>query len=248
MNDYQAVPELLKDKIILITGAGDGIGAAAAKTYAAHGATCILLGRTVSKLEQIYDEIIAEGYPEPAIVPLDLNGATPTHYDQMAMTIKDQFGRLDGILFNASILGHIGPFGDIEPDQWQQIMQVNVNSAAFMLKSLLPVLRASEQASVIFTTSSVGREGRSFWNGYAVSKFATEGLMQVLAAEYANRNIRFNCINPGATQTQMRASAFPAEDASTLKTPQQIMPLYLYLMGDDSIQVNGQSLDCQPKK
>ncbi len=248
MNDYQASPTLLKDKTILITGAGDGIGAVAAKTYAAHGATCILLGRTVNKLESVYDEIVAEGHPEPAIIPLDLNGATPTHYEQMAMTIKDQFGRLDGILFNASILGHIGPFADIEPDQWQQIMQVNVNSTAFIIKALLPVLRASNNASVLLTTSSVGREGRSFWNGYAVSKFATEGMMQVLAAEYANRNIRFNCINPGATRTQMRASAFPAEDASKLKTPADIMPLYLYLMGEDSIEVNGQSLDCQPKK
>ncbi|NMH58505.1 YciK family oxidoreductase [Alteromonas ponticola] len=248
MNDYQAPSALLSNKTILITGAGDGIGAVAAKTYAEHGATCILLGRTVSKLEQVYDEIVASGSPESAIIPLDLNGATTSHYEQMAMTIKDQFGRLDGVLLNASLLGHIGPFADIEPDQWQQLMQVNVNSSAFMLKALLPVLRASEHASVIFTTSSVGRVGRSFWNGYAVSKFATEGMMQVLAAEYANRNMRFNCINPGATRTQMRASAFPAEDPNTLKTPQQIMPLYLYLMGDDSLEVNGQSLDCQPKK
>ncbi|MCW8092201.1 YciK family oxidoreductase [Alteromonas sp. ASW11-130] len=248
MNDYQAPCALLKNKIILITGAGDGIGAVAAKTYAEYGATCILLGRTVSKLEKVYDEIVEKGYPEPAIIPLDLNGATPSHYDQMAMTIKEQFGQLDGILFNASILGHIGPFADIEPDQWQQIMQVNVNSTAFLIKSLLSVLRASDNASVILTTSSVGRKGRSFWNGYAVSKFATEGMMQVLAAEYTNRNIRFNCINPGATKTQMRASAFPAENADTLKTPEDIMPLYLYLMGDDSIEINGQSLDCQPKR
>lgn len=246
-NDYQAPAELLKDKVILITGAGDGIGAEAARCYAAHGATCILLGRTVAKLEKVYDEIIDAGGAEPAIVPLDLKGATPSHYQQMAQTILDQFGRLDGVLHNASVLGHLSAFKDISEDEWREVMQINLNGTVFMTQALIPVLQKAPHASVIFTTSSVGRKGRAFWGTYAVSKFATEGVMQTLADEYQNKSLRFNCINPGGTRTNMRAQAFPAENPETLKTPAEIMPSYLYLMGDDSIAVTGQSLDCQPK-
>ena len=247
MNDYQAPLRLLENKIILITGAGDGIGAQAAKTYAKHGATCILLGRTVAKLETVYDEIVNAGGPEPAIVPLDLKGATPSHYQQMAQTIIDQFGRLDGVLHNASILGHLSAFKDIDAQEWQDVMQVNLNGMVYMTQALIPVLEKAENASVVFTTSSVGRHGRAFWGTYAVSKFATEGVMQTLADEYRNKSIRFNCINPGGTRTKMRSQAFPAENPETLKTPLDIMPLYLYLMGNDSLKVNGESLDCQPK-
>lgn len=247
MNDYHAPKDLLNQKVILITGAGDGIGKQAALTYAAHGATCILLGKTISKLEAVYDEIVRNNGPEPAIVPLDLQGATPEHYAGMAGTIGDQFGKLDGVLFNAGALGHLSRFADISPEEWQKVMQINVNSSVYMLQALLPVLGQAEQASVIFTSSSVGRKGRAFWGTYSVSKFATEGMMEVLADEYKNSHIRFNCINPGATRTAMRASAFPAEQPETLKTPADIMPLYLYLMGNDSLEVNGQSLDCQPK-
>lgn len=247
MNNYQAPNDLLKGRVVLITGAGDGIGEQAAKTYAKHGATCILLGRTVSKLEKVYDYIVANGGEEPAIIPLDLKGATPAHYEQMAQTISEQFGKLDGVLHNASILGHLSAFKDIGEEEWRDVMQVNVNGCVFMTQALIPVLKKADNASVIFTTSSVGRKGRAFWGTYAVSKFATEGVMQTLADEYKSSGLRFNCINPGGTRTNMRAQAFPAENPETLKTPEDIMPMYLYLMGNDSVTVNGESLDCQPK-
>lgn len=247
MNNYNAPQRLLTNKVVLITGAGDGIGAEAARTYASYGATCILLGRTVSKLESVYDDIVAAGGSEPAIIPLDLKGATPSHYQQMTQTIIDQFGRLDGVLHNASILGHLSAFKDIDAQEWQDVMQINVNGMVYMTQALIPALEKAETASVIFTTSSVGRIGRAFWGTYAVSKFATEGVMQTLADEYKNKSLRFNCINPGGTRTQMRAQAFPAENPETLKTPKDIMPMYLYLMGNESLEVNGQSLDCQPK-
>ncbi|MDO6476238.1 YciK family oxidoreductase [Alteromonas sp. 1_MG-2023] len=246
-NLYQAPAGLLEEKTILITGAGAGIGAEAATTFAAYGATCILLGKTVSKLEQVYDRIVKNGGPQPAIVPLDLKGATLKNYQDMAQTITDQFGKLDGVLHNASMLGHLSAFGDIPEQEWMDVMQVNVNSAALMTQALIPVLRKAPSASVIFTSSGVGKKGRAFWGTYAVSKFATEGMMQVLASEFENRGLRFNCINPGATRTAMRASAYPAENPDTLKTPADLMPAYLYLMGDDSLNVNGQSIDCQPK-
>lgn len=247
MIDYQPSEGLLTNKVILVTGAGDGIGKTAAITFAKYGATVILLGRTTSKLESVYDQIVQSGYPEPAIVPLDLEGATPAHYRGLADTIESQFGRLDGVLHNASVLGMLSAFKDISESEWQQVMQININGPVYMTQALLPLLEKTENASVVFTSSGVGKKGRSFWGAYAASKFATEGVMQTLADEYKNKAVRFNCINPGATRTQMRAKAFPAEDTSRLKTPEDIMPTYLYLMADDSITTNGQSIDCQPK-
>ena len=247
MQSYHAAQDALKDKVILVTGAGDGIGKEAALCYAKHGATVILLGKTVNKLTAVYDAIVAAGGQEPAIIPLDLKGATAKHYQDMAATIQAEFGKLDGVLHNAGILGVLSPFEHIDLPTWQDIMQVNVTAPMLMTQALLPVLRLSSHASIVFTSSGVGRKGRAFWGPYAVSKFATEGLMQIIADEYSNSSIRVNCINPGATRTKMRSRAYPGEDAMALKTPADLMWLYLYLMSDDSIDTNGESLDAQPK-
>ncbi|WP_419569704.1 YciK family oxidoreductase [Rheinheimera sp.] len=244
---YQAAPNALAGKVILVTGAGDGIGKAAAKTYAAFGATVILLGKTTKKLEAVYDEIVAAGYPEPAIVPLDLKGATAKHYKDMAATITAEFGKLDGVLHNAGILGVLSPFEHIDLETWNDIMQVNLTSAMLLSQALIPVLKKAPHASVVFTSSGVGRKGRAYWGPYAVSKFATEGLMQLMADEYEGSVIRVNAINPGATRTKMRNRAYPGEDQLSLPTADSIMPVYLYLMSDDSLSVNGQSLDAQQK-
>jgi NAD(P)-dependent dehydrogenase (short-subunit alcohol dehydrogenase family) len=247
MQTYQATTNALKDKVILVTGAGDGIGKEAALTYARFGATVILLGKTVAKLTTVYDEIVAAGGNEPAIIPLDLKGATAKHYRDMASTIQAEFGKLDGLLHNAGMLGVLSPFEHIDLPTWNDIMQVNVTAAMLMTQALMPVLKLSVHASVVFTSSGVGRKGRAFWGPYAVSKFATEGLMQVMADEYDNSSVRINCINPGATRTKMRSRAYPGENTDLLKTPAELMWLYLYLMSDDSVGVNGQSLDAQPK-
>ncbi|WP_370280152.1 YciK family oxidoreductase [Pontibacterium sp.] len=246
MFDYQAPEQLLEGRIILVTGAGDGIGRAAAKTYAAHGATVVLLGRTLEKLESLYDEIEAAGYPQPAIVPLNLESATEHEYMELANTLEQEFGRLDGLLNNAGSLGVRTAIETYDPTIWTQVMQVNVNAAFMLTQALLPLLQESDDASVIFTSSGVGRKGRAYWGAYAVSKFATEGLMQVMADELENTSpIRVNCINPGATRTQMRVTAYPGEPPQTNPTPEEIMPVYLYLMGEDSKEVNGQSLNAQ---
>lgn len=235
----------LSNKVILVTGAGDGIGKTASLTFASLGATVILLGRTVSKLEAVYDDIIALGAPQPAIIPLDLEGASKSHYQQMAVTIEEQFGRLDGLLHNASLLGELRPFEQIEEAEFNQIMQVNLNSAFLMTQALIPVLKKAAHASVVFTSSSVGVKGRAYWGTYAISKFATEGMMQTLADEFGNTSLRFNCINPGGTRTSMRAKAFPAEDPENLKTPKDIMPLYTFLMSEKSEQLNGKTIKAQ---
>ena len=245
MFDYTAPADLLKDRVILVTGAGRGIGAEAARTYAEHGATVLLLGKTEKRLNAVYDEIVAAGHSEPVVIPLDLEKAAPEAYQELAARIESEFGRLDGLLHNASILGPRTPLEQLAGENFAKVMQINVN-AMFMLNSaMLPLLRLSKDASVIFTSSSVGRKGRAYWGAYAVSKFATEGLMQVMADECDNTSIRANSVNPGATRTDMRAHAYPGENPLNNPTPAEIMPVYLYLMGPESAAVTGQALDAQ---
>ncbi|MDC0611326.1 YciK family oxidoreductase [Vibrio sp.] len=246
--DYSIDKEALKNKVILVTGAGDGIGRQAALSYAQYGATVILLGRTVAKLEQTYDLIEAQGGPQPAIIPLDMIGAKATHYQDMANVIREQFGRLDGVLHNAGLLGTLTPLEHIDIDVFDDVMQVNVRSQLMLTQAILPLLKASQDARVVFTSSTVGHIGRALWGSYSISKFATEGMMQVLADELKDTQIRVNAINPGATRTGMRAQAFPAEAPETLKTPLDIMPLYLYLMAPEGKETHGQCIDAQPKR
>ncbi|MDA9557090.1 YciK family oxidoreductase [Vibrio sp.] len=246
--DYSVSSDSLKGKVILVTGAGDGIGKQAALSYAEQGATVILLGRTVKKLEQTYDEIEAAGYPQAAIIPLDMKGATKQHYSDMIDTIEGQFGKLDGILHNASLLGVISPFDQIQEDTFDDLMQVNVKAQFLLTQVAMPLLIKSQDARLIFTTSTVGHAGRAFWGTYSMSKFATEGMMQILADELSESSVRVNAINPGGTRTAMRATAFPGEDTDTLKTPKDIMPLYVYLMSPESNAVHGQCIDAQPKR
>jgi len=244
--EYQARADLLKDRVILVTGAGDGIGAAAAKSFAAHGATVILLGRTTRKLEKVYDEIEAAGHPTPAIYPMNLEGAAPKDYVDMAQTIETEFGRLDGLLHNASLLGTLTPLSQYNLEQWQKVMQVNLNAPYLMTCACLDLLKKSEDASLVFTGSSVGRHGRAYWGPYGISKAAIENMMQIWADELENNTqIRVNSINPGATRTSMRTQAYPGEDPSTLLKPVEIMNAYLYLMGPDSKGVTGQQFDAQ---
>ncbi|WP_148241841.1 YciK family oxidoreductase [Enterobacter asburiae] len=243
---YQPQKNLLQNRIILVTGASDGIGREAALTYAEYGANVILIGRNEEKLKNVAQEIEAVcGTPAPWYT-LDLLTCTPTVCQELAQRISAHYPRLDGVLHNAGLLGEVRPMDEQDPDIWQQVMQVNVNGTFFLTQALLPLLLKSESGSLVFTSSSVGREGRANWGAYAVSKFATEGMMQVLAEEYQSRHLRVNCINPGGTRTKMRASAFPSEDPQKLKTPADIMPLYLWLMGDDSRRKTGMTFDAQP--
>lgn len=255
MFKYDAPKQLLAGKIIFVSGAGDGIGKAAAFRFAELGATVILAGRTVQKLEAVYDAIEAAGWPKPAIIPVNFEGAVEKDYYDIASAIEEGFGKLDGLLHNAALLGSLTPIEQYESEVWSQLMQVNVNAPFMLTKSLIPLLRLSEDASIIFTSSSVGRKGRAFWGAYAVSKFANEGLMQVLSDELdeeseqegddAHHAIRVNCINPGATRTNMRASAYPAENPMNNPEPREIMPVYEYLMGADSKGVTGKSFNAQ---
>lgn len=244
--NYTIQPDALSGKIILITGAGSGIGKTAAKTFAACGATVILCGRTLTKLEQVYDEIEAAGHPQPAIYPINFESAAEKDYDDMCNALEDTFGRLDGILFNAADLGERTPISNYSVSAWLRCMQINVNSPFMMTQALLPLLERSANGSIVFTSSSVAFKGRAFWGAYAASKAATENFMQTLNDELEGAtSIRVNSINPGATRTAMRAAAYPAENPETVKAPEALMPSYVYLLSDDSIGVSGQAFQYQ---
>lgn len=243
---YSYSEDLLRDRIILITGASDGIGRALALNCAKHGARVVLHGRSVGKLEQVYDEIEAlDGAPRPSIAVMDLATANSDAYISLAEELEKEFGRLDGLVLNAGILGDRFSIEQYDAATWQRVMHVNVTSAFALTQVCLPLLNQSDDASVIYTSSGVGRKGRAFWGAYAVSKFATEGLSQVLADEHRGGNLRVNCVNPGATRTNMRLEAFPAEDRDALKRAEDILPTYMYLLGPNSKGTTGESLDAQ---
>jgi NAD(P)-dependent dehydrogenase (short-subunit alcohol dehydrogenase family) len=243
---YGAPPDLLRDRVILVTGASDGIGRAVARAAAAHGARVILHGRNVRKLEAVYDSIIEAQCPRPSILPLDFEKAGPAQYDSLVEAITKEFGRLDGLLHNAGMLGERAPIEHHDVAKWMRTMHVNVNAPFVLTRCCLPLLKQSEDPSLLFTSSGVVKHPRAYWGAYLVSKWATEGLMRMLADELeAQPTIRVNSVNPGKVKTHMRLQAYPAEDRSKLAEPEAITAPYLYLLGPDSRGVSGQTFDCQ---
>ncbi|WP_275098409.1 YciK family oxidoreductase [Sedimenticola hydrogenitrophicus] len=244
MRDYHPPKDLLSGRTILVTGAGDGIGRTAAIAFAAHGATVVLLGRTIAKLEAVYDTIEAAGGVQPAIYPMNLEGATPHDYGELAETLDKEFGSLEGLLHNAAQLRLLSRIDDYDPETWYQVMQVNLNAPFLLTQACLPLLRKAKDASVVFTGDQVGRQAKAYWGAYGVAKFGLEGLMQLLAEETRDSsNIRVNSFAPGPTRTKLRLLAFPGEDTETLKTADSLVPDYLWLMGPDSIGTSGQALE-----
>lgn len=243
---YTASSDLLRDRVILITGASDGIGKAVAQAAAAHGARVILHGRNVKRLEAVYDAIGAAGHPRPSILPLDLEKAGPAEYDALVGAIEKEFGKLDVLLHNAAMLGERAPIEHYDVAKWMRTMHVNANVPFLLTQRLLPLLRKSADASVIFTSSGVVPRPRAYWGAYLASKWASEGLMRMLADELESvPTIRVNSLDPGKVRTNMRLQAYPAEDRSKLAAPEAIVAPYLFLFGPDSKGISGQTFDCQ---
>jgi NAD(P)-dependent dehydrogenase (short-subunit alcohol dehydrogenase family) len=248
---YQPPPGLLRGRVVAVTGAGDGIGRAVAVAAAGLGAELILIGRTVKRLEAVEAEIaaLAPAAPAASIAPLDLEKALAGDYDRLAAALLERYGRLDGLVHCAAALGALAPIEHADMRNWCRVLHVNLTAAFALTQVLLPALRASGDASVIFSSSSVGRHGRANWGAYAVSKFGVEGLSQVLADELAgNSAIRVNAMNPGPTRTRLRRQAYPAENVELLPLPAAVVNPYLWLLGPASRGVTGRSLDCQPQR
>lgn len=248
----QKVPEFkladneLIDRVILVTGAGDGIGRAVAVSLAQHGAQLILMGKTQSKLESLYDEIVAAGHTAPAICPVDFGKAEWVDFMAIGEGIQQDFGRLDGLLHNAGILGDRSAIEHYSTSVWQRTLRVNLTAPFMLTRACMPVLKQSDDASVVFTSSGVGHRGRAYWGAYAVSKAALENLAETLADETeTNTNVRVNTINPGPVRTAMRLAAYPAEDREKLLSPAAVTRPYLYLLGPASKGVSGKHYDIQ---
>ena len=230
----------------MVTGASDGIGKALAVHIAGLGAQVVLHGRNTKKLESVYDQITKlQDSPRPSIAVLDLATADSDAYSSLVNSIEQEFGRLDGLVHNAGILGQRLSIEQYDVAEWQRVMHVNLTVPFVLTQALLPLLRQSSDPSIIFTSSGVGRVGKAFWGAYSVSKFGTEALSQILADENRHTSLRANCINPGPIRTKMRLAAYPAEDRDALKRPEDIMASYVYLLGPDSQGVTGESIDVQ---
>jgi len=246
MRDYHPPADLLQGRVILITGAGSGIGRAAAHACAAHGASVVLFGPIGPQLERVYDAIEAAGHPQPALYVLDLDKASPTDYVGLANSLAQEFGRLDGLLHNAAVLPFLSRIDDYEPETWNQVLRINLTAPFLLTQACLPLLRTVPDASILFTSDGVGRRGKAYWGAYGVAKFGVEGLMQILADELeGTAPIRVNSIDPGAVRTDLRIQVYPGVDPAGWVLPEQIMADYLYLLGPDSRGVTGQAFNAQ---
>lgn len=238
--NYAPKKDLLAARIVLVTGAAADLGSAAARAFAFHGATVVLLDHDVPALEALYDDILQIGAPEPAIYPMSLVGATPVHYEELADRVDSEFGRLDGLLHAGAELGIPSPIQYYDVMQWAKVMQVNLHAPFLLTRACFPLLKRAEDASIVFTSADVGRKGRAYWGAYGASKFAIEGLIQILADELeAEPHLRVNGVDPGVVRTWLRSAAYPAEDSMTLPRPEEKMSAYLFLMGRDSRSLNG---------
>ncbi|HEX6827897.1 MAG TPA: SDR family NAD(P)-dependent oxidoreductase [Burkholderiales bacterium] len=243
---YEAPSDLLKDRVILVTGAGRGIGRAAARALAARGATVILLGRKVKVLEAAYDEIVAAGHPQPAIFPMNLEQAEDADFTAMAQGIAGQLGRLDGILHNA--VASFVPAGleHYKLAEWMAQLRVNLAAPAALTRACLPLLRQAPDAAVIMTSDTHAQRPGAFWSGLAISKAGVEMLVKIQAEEWDGApGLRINAVVPGPVHSPQRQRTHPGEMKDKLAKPEDLLPVYLYLMGPDSLGTTGQVISCQ---
>ncbi|MSQ04410.1 MAG: SDR family NAD(P)-dependent oxidoreductase [Nitrosomonadaceae bacterium] len=243
--DYLAPKNLLKDRVILVTGAGQGMGRVAALTYAIHGATVILHGRKIDKLESVYDEIEAVGGPQATILPFDLEQTESKDFEVIAQAIKLQLKRLDGILHNAVFASNLTPLENQTLELWLSTLRVNLIGPCALTRACLPLLKASPDASVIMTADTHGHHPTAYWGGFAVAKAGVEVLVRIQAQEWEILpKLRINALIPGAVNTPQRNRTHPGEVKHTLPQPQDLMPTYLYLMGEASKGVSGETIFC----
>jgi len=246
LKHYQPAPDLLKDRVLLVTGAGRGIGRVAALTFARYGATVILHGRDVSKLEAVYDEIEAAGGAQPSILPLDLAAARDRDFENLALAIESQLGRLDGILHNAAHFDHLGPLAQQRLDEWLISLRVNLAAPFALTRACTYLLKAAADASVVLTAETHALEPKAYWGSLAVAKSGLAALAQIQAQEWDTQpHLRINVVVPGAVDTPQRRQTHPGEARDSRARAEQLMPAYLYLIGPDSRGTSGQIIRAQ---
>ena len=240
--NYKVKGGELEDKVILVTGANRGFGLAITMDLAKAGATVIMLGRDLGSLEYAYDAVVDAGYKEPILYPLDLEGATPENYQELQDDILDKFKKLDGLIHNAAILGTQMPIDQYDIKLWYSTLQINLSAPFMLTQFLIPALMKSDDARILFLSSSVGRKARAYWGAYSASKFGIEGFAKTLSEELEKTQITVNTINPGKIRTEMRRTAYPAEDASTVPKPEEKSSVIVYLLSNEGSKINGEQL------
>ncbi len=229
---FHATDDLLRDRVILVTGATGGFGKIVSLALARHGATVILVARNLRLVESLYDEIEQAGYPTPAIYPMNLEGATEHDYLELANNIESQLGRLDGMIHCAAILGAPTVFSQSDSSTWYQVHQVNLHAPYLLTRACLPLLSRSENSSILFMTDN---KPGAYWDAYQVSKQGLVAMAGLLAREYEGSNLRVNCFNPGKTRTALHIRAYPAADINDqLPTPEHHIDTFLYLMSNEA--------------
>ena len=229
-------------KVVLVTGANRGLGLAITMDLARAGATVIMLGRDLGSLEYAYDAVVDAGLKEPILYPLDLEGATPENYQELQDNLLNQFGKLDGLVHNAAILGTQMPIEQYDIKLWYSTIQINLSAPFMLTQFLIPALLKSDDARIIFLSSTVGREARAYWGAYSVSKFGIEGFAKTLSEELEKTKISVNTVNPGKMKTEMRRTAYPAEDSSTVPLPEEKSQAIVHLLSSSSPKINGEQL------
>ena len=241
--DYQPPPDSLAGRIVLVTGAANGIGRAVAAGCADAGATVILLDKNLKRLETLYDEITEAGAAEPVIHPMNLEGVGPAEFMELSTALHQQFGRLDALVHNAAMLGELAPLQHYDPELWARTLHVNINAPLLLTQVCLPLLARSDDARIIFTSDRTGRRGHAFWGAYGVANGALEIMMETLAAELGtDSSIRVNSFDPGPVNTAMRRQAYPAENPGTLRQAKDLVPCYLYMIGPTGAGLHGRRL------
>ena len=239
---YLPAPGLFADRVHLVTGAADGIGKAVSLALAQAGATVVLLDRDLKRLEATYDAIETNGWPQPAIYPLNLEGATLKDYTDLSDNIAESLGRLDGLVLNAGWAGNLTPLKYYDPEVWTRVLQGNLTGPVFLTQAVLPLLEASNNGSIVISTQNARK---AFWGAFGICKAGQDALIDILAPEYASGGItvRVNGIDTGPVCTRFRALHYPGENPRSLPLPEQIVAPYLYLLGPDSAGITGQHVD-----
>lgn len=240
------LPETLpfQGRVILISGAGGGLGAVAAKACAGQGACVVLLDKAVKSLEKLYDEMVGSGYTQPAIYPLDLEKATEADFVELAGILDSQFGVLNGLLHSAADVGFLGPLADVNVSQWEKLLKINLTATHSLTRALLPLLQRSQDASIVFTTNSSARKGQAYWGAYGVANMALEGLARMWADELAGAAcVRVNVFVPGPVNSPVRRKTHPGELPTENPSPDTLASRYIHLLGPESKGFNGQIIE-----
>lgn len=237
LNQYNASDQLLKDRVILITGASRGIGKAIAMECARLGATILLVAKDLKRLEKTYDEIIALNAPQPAILNIDLENAGAEDYQTIAQSIQKEYGHLDGLLHNAGRVGGLTPLQQIELSTWSRLITLHIHAPFLLSRACIPLLKNSADPSILFT---VDEANKAYWGSYGVAKCGQISLLNILAEELdGDQKIRVNGVHPGIVRTDLRTHNYPGINPKEFPAPESVTAPFIYFLGPDSIGTTG---------